>query len=135
MAISYVTALRTTRITAVLTAIDAGTGAGKIKLYTGSSPGVNSAATGTLLATLTCSDPAGTVSGGVLTFSAITADSSADADGTAGYARITDSDDNAVADLTVTATGGGGDVQLNNVNIVTGGTVSISSASITEGNA
>lgn len=135
MAIKYVTALRTTRITAVLTAIDAGSGAGKLNIYTGTSPGVNNAATGTLLATLTFSDPAGTVSNGVLTFSAITAEDAALADGTAGYARILTSADTTVADLEVGATGSGKDIILNNVNIVTGGEVSISSASITEGNA
>lgn len=135
MAISYVTALRTTRITAVLTAIDAGSGAGKLQFYTGVSPGINNAATGTLLAELTLSDPCGTVTGGVLTFSAITADSSANATGTAGYARLVTSADAAVADLSVGATGSGADIILNNVNIVAGGAVSVTSATITEGNA
>lgn len=135
MTISYVTALRTTRITAVKDAIDAGSGAGKFQLYTGSSPGVNNAATGTLLAELTLSDPCGTVTNGVLTFSAITADSSANANGTAGYARIVTSASATVADLSVGATGSGADVILNNVNIVAGGEVSITSATITEGNA
>jgi phospholipid/cholesterol/gamma-HCH transport system substrate-binding protein len=64
----------------------------------------------------------------------IVAEDSALADGTAGYARITTSADAAVADLTVGPTGSGADIILNNVNIVTGGEVSISSASITEGN-
>ena len=135
MAISYVTALRTTRITAVRDAADAGPGAAKIKLYTGTSPGVNNAATGTLLAILTCSDPCGTVSSGQLTFSAITAEDAALADGTAGYARITTSADVTVADLEVGGTGSGKDIILNNVNIVLGGEVSISSGTITEGNA
>jgi hypothetical protein len=133
MAISYITSLRTTRITAVVTAIGS---LGKLKIYTGTSPGVNNAASGTLLAVLTLAETAcGTVTAGVLTFSAITAEDSALADGTAGYARITTSADAAVADLTVGATGSGADIILNNVNIVTGGEVSISSASITEGNA
>jgi hypothetical protein len=134
---SYVTALRTTRITAVLDAIDAGA-AGLLKIYTGTSPGVNSAATGTLLVTLTFSDPAGTVSNGVLTFSAVTA-GTAVADGTAGYARITTSAGATVADLTVGATGSGAEIELNNVNIVTGGEVSLDVSGgiskITEGNA
>lgn len=133
MAISYVTALRTTRLTDVVTAIGS---LGKLKLYTGGPPGVNNAATGTLLAVLTLAETAcGTVSNGVLTFSAITAEDAALADGTAGYARITTSADATVAELTVSGTGGSGDVKLNNVNIVTGGEVSISSATITEGNA
>jgi hypothetical protein len=71
----------------------------------------------------------------VLTFSAITADTSADADGTATFARISDSDANAVADLTVGTTGSGADLILNTTTIVSGGEVSISAGSITEGNA
>jgi len=135
---SYITSLRTTRITDVLTAIDAGSGAGKLKIYTGTSPGVNSAATGTLLVTLTFSDPSGTVSNGVLTFSAVTA-GTAVADGTAGYARATTSADAAVADFTVGPTSSGKEIILNNVNIVTGGEVSLDTSGgiskITEGNA
>lgn len=135
MAISYVTALRETRIQAVLAEIDAGSN-GKIQIRSGSSPGVNSAATGDLLAELTLSYPCGTTDGaGKLTFSSITADSSANANGTAGYARIIKSSGAAVADLTVGATGSAADIKLNNVNIVAGGEVSITSASITEGNA
>lgn len=136
MAIGYATALRTTRITAVLTAIDYATGAGTLKIYSGTRPATGAAVTTqTLLATLTFSSTSGTVSNGVLTFSAITKDSSADADGTATWARIQDGDAAFVADLDVGATGSGKDIILNNVNIVAGGEVSISSASITEGNA
>ncbi len=136
MAISYVTALRTTRITDVLTAIDAGSAGGKILLYTGASPGVNSAVSSqVLLATLTLSDPAGTVSGAVLTFSAITADASADASGTAGWARLTTSEGATVADLSVGLTASTADIRLNTLEIVAGGEVSMSSGSLTEGNA
>jgi hypothetical protein len=133
MAISYITSLRSTRLSAVVTEIGS---FGTLKIYTGTSPGVNSAASGTLLAVLTLAETAcGTVTAGELNFSAITAEDSALADGTAGYARITKSNDAAVADLSIGATGSGADIILNNVNIVTGGEVSISSAKITEGNA
>lgn len=117
----YVTSLRTTRATTINTAMGANA---KLKFYTGTSPGVNSAVTSTLLVTMTFGDPAGTIASGVLTFGALTA-GTAVADGDAGFARITTSADAAVADLTVTATGGGGEVQLNNISIVTGGEVSL----------
>ena len=67
------------------TALNAGSGAATIKFYTGTKPaGPDTAITSqTLLGTLTCSDPAGSVSGRVLTFGAITNDTAADADGTA----------------------------------------------------
>jgi hypothetical protein len=119
--------------TAVLAALDAGSGPSVIKFYTGAQPaGPNTAITSqTLLGTLTCSDPSGTISGRVLTLSTVTEDSSADATGTCTWARHEDSDGNAVADYSVTATGGGGDIELNTVNIVTGGPIQITGGTIT----
>lgn len=73
MAVTHITALRTTLATAVRDAIDGGAGAGKLVMRlsgTVSSPG-------TAVATLTLSDPCGSVSGAVLTFSAITSDTNA----------------------------------------------------------
>lgn len=73
MAVTHITALRTTLATAVRDAIDGGAGAGKLVFrLTGTV-----SAPGTAVATLTCSDPCGTVSGAVLTFSAITSDTNA----------------------------------------------------------
>ena len=117
----------------IKTAIDAGAGAGTIKIYTvgGGRPAGPATAVSdqTLLATLTCSDPCGTTSGGVLTFSAVTEDSSADANGTASWARISDSDGNGVVDLDVGTSGAG--INLNTTTIVSGGPVRITSGSIT----
>jgi hypothetical protein len=136
MAISYATALRTTRITDVKTAIDAGSGAGLLNIYSGTRPSTGAAITSeVLLAQLTFSDPCGTVSSGVLTFSAITADSSANATGTATWARITTSTPDFVADMSVGIAGSGADLILNTTAIVAGGVVSVTSASLTEGNA
>lgn len=90
----------------------------------------------TLLGTLTFSDPsAPNAADGVSTYSAITEDSSADADGTATFARAAASDGTFVADFTVSAEGGGGDIELNTTSIITGGPISISSFIITGGNA
>lgn len=122
-------ALQTSCITPIQTAIDAGGGAGTIEIYNGTIPAtVATAVTSqTKLGTLTFSDPCGSVTSGVLTMSAITQDSSADATGTATWARIKDSTGAAVADIDVTSTGGGGVLQLNTVNIVIGGPILISS--------
>lgn len=119
--------------TDTLAAMDAGTGPSQIKFYTASQPaGPNTAITSqTLLGTLTCSDPSGSVSGRVLTLGTVTEDSSADATGTCTWARHLDSDGNAVADYSVTATGGGGDIELNTVNIVAGGPIQITGGTIT----
>ena len=135
---SYILSLRNTRSQDVADLIDAGAAGGKLKFYTGTSPGIANAATGTALGTCTFSTTCGTVSNGVLTFSTVT-DGTGLADGTAGYARVTDSDDNSVADLTVGASGSGKEIILTNVNIVTGGTISVDTSGgvskITEGNA
>lgn len=132
MTIGLSTTVRTNRMTQILNAIDGGSGAGKLKFYDGTRPATGGTAT-TLLGTVTCSDPCGTVSNGVLTFSAFTQDSSADATGTATWARFTDSADTFVADVSVGTSGT--EIVLNTVSIVSGGPISISSGSLTEGNA
>ena len=101
---------------------------GSIEIRTGTSPGVDSAATGTLLGTLPLSASAfGTWAAGSATANAITQDASADATGTAGYFRALNSGSGAVIDGTVSATGGGGDLELNSVSIVAAATIDITS--------
>ena len=59
-----------------------------------------------------------------------------DADGTAGHFRIKDSGDTTChLQGSVTATGGGGDMELNNVSLATGQTVTIDTFVLTDGNA
>ena len=107
--------------------IDAGTGAGTIRIYTGTMPTLTTDAvtTQTLLGTLTLSDPCGTVASKKLTLSSITQDSSADADGVAAWARLADSNGVVAADFDVTTTGGGAVLQLNTTNIKAGGPIAI----------
>lgn len=125
MAITYATDVKTSRMEAVVAQIDAGTGAGKLEIGT--------AAMATILATIPLSDPCGTVSNGVLTFSGTPlSDSSADDTGTAAAARIRDSDDNdVITGLTVSTSGA--DINLDSVSITAGQTVTITSASLTHG--
>jgi hypothetical protein len=73
MSVTHSAALRNTLATAVLTAIDAGGAASKIVFRLTGTVG----SPGTAVATLTASDPAGTVSGAVLTYDAITSDTNA----------------------------------------------------------
>ena len=114
--------------------IDLGSLGGTIKIYTTAQPANANTALGAqvLLGTLTfsvTSAPGAAV--GVTTFSAITEDSSADATGTAVWARIADSDANTVFDCDITATGGGGTIELNTVSIVSGGPIRITSFTMT----
>lgn len=119
----------------VVDAIDAGAGAGLLRIYSGSAPATaDTAASGTLLAELTMSDPAFGAAADVnpgarATASAITDDSSANATGTAGYARIVDSDGNNPIQLTVGV--GSGELQLTTLSIVSGQPVTVTSLTIT----
>lgn len=135
MALSYTTTLRNNQLNEVTALIDAGSGAGKVRIYSGSVPANVGASLGAavLLAELALTDPsAGAASGGVLTFSAIADDTSADASGTASFARFLDSDNNAVVQGTVGTSGA--DINFNSVTFVAGGLVEITSFTITAGN-
>lgn len=88
----------------------------------------------TLLATVVCADPAGTVDSqtGQLTFASMTRDESADADGQASFGRLVNGDGNAVIDLPTQAgtSAVSGYLVLNTLDIVAGGPVEILSATI-----
>lgn len=135
MAISYSTAIRTARMQVVEDAINFATGAGTLKLYSGVRPATGAAiTTQTLLATLTFTTDCGTTASGALTLAAVEDDTDAAADGVATWARIEDGDAAFVADLSV-GTAAPADLILSNTTIVAGGTVSITSGVLTEGNA
>ena len=117
---------------AVVDRIDAG-GAGTIKIYTGTIPTDADTAIGaqTLLATLTFSATAfGAASNGVATASAITDDTSADATGTAAWARIASGAGTTQMDVTVGTSGE--DINFNTVAFVAAATVSITSLTYTQ---
>ncbi len=133
MALGFATTLRTARASQIVAAIDAGAGAGKLRLYNGTRPATGGTVT-TLLAELTFSDPCGTVTSGVLTFSAIASDASADTTGTATWFRIVDSTGAFVLDGTITVTGGGGDITMTSTSIQAGVTVDATSLVFTEDN-
>lgn len=132
MAIAYPSTLRNTRMDAINTAVNAGAGAGLLRIYDGTRPATGGAAT-TLLAELTFSDPAfAAASGGVLTASAITQDSSANATGTASWFRVVDSVATVVMDGNCGTSGS--DLNLTTLSIVATQPVSVSSFVLTEGN-
>ena len=129
MAIAYSTTVRNARMDAITTAI--GT-SGLLRIYDGSRPASGGSAT-TLLAQLALSATAASgAASGVLTFSAITQDSSADATGTATWFRITTSGGTFVIDGSVATSGS--DLNLTTTAIVATQPVSVTSAVITEGN-
>lgn len=129
MALAYSTSLRNTRMDAITTAIGS---SGLLRIYDGSRPASGGTAT-TLLAELALSTTAAPgASGGVLTFSSITQDSSADATGTATWFRIVTSGGTFVIDGSVSTSGS--DLNLTTTSITSGQPVQVTSCVITEGN-
>jgi hypothetical protein len=128
------TAARDAAVDAVTALIDGGTGAGRCEIRTGSPPAnVSDASSGTLLATVTFSDPSfGASSSGTATANNFTPDSSADASGDAGYFRIYAG---AAADTAALIQGTAGeaadtpDMTFDDKSIVSGGTVDITAMS------
>jgi hypothetical protein len=127
MAVIYATAVRTARMNDVLTALNQGAGPGKLKIGT--------TAMGSILATLILVDPAGSVSGDILTldFDPDISDV-ADNSGTAAAATLTDSDDNIiVSGLTVGTSGT--NIVLDSTSITAGQTVTITAGTLTHNTA
>lgn len=128
MTIKLSTAVRNAMLDAIETAI--GTGA-IVKLFTGSPPSACSDAdTGTVLASFTlASDWAGAASSGSKSLSNMPVDDiAADNGGTAGYYRVYASNGSSChMQGTVTPTGGGGDMTIDNAVLVAGQKVSITS--------
>jgi hypothetical protein len=135
MALQYSVAVRNAQLDAVETAI--GTSA-VLKIRTGSAPAdCATADSGTVLATFNLpSDWMAAASSGSKAKSGTWQDTSADATGTAAHWRLYASDGTTChAQGTVTATGGGGDLTLDNTSIASGQSVTISTFTLTAGNA
>ena len=122
---TYSTAALVAAQTSFKNLIDAGSGAGSIKIRDASD---------VLLAQVPLADPCGTVNGttGQLTFSIAGPDTSADASGTAAYGEFCDSD--GLVHLSLPAQAGAsavsGKLVINTLSIVAGGPVGVASATI-----
>lgn len=135
MAIQLSASVRNARLDAIESTIGV---SAVLKIRSGAAPAdVATADSGTVLATLTLpSDWMAAALGGTKAKSGTWQDASADGSGTAAHFRIYASD-GTTAHLqgTVTATGGGGDLTLDNVSIASGQSVTITSFTLTEANA
>ena len=135
MAFQFSTTARNAALDAIETAI--GTSA-VLKIRTGTVPAdCGTADAGTVLATLTLpSDWLAAASGGSKSKSGTWEDASADATGTAAHFRIYASDGTTVhMQGTITATGGGGDMTLDNTSIASAQQVTITSFTLSAGGA
>ena len=131
-ALKYAVTLKNTMLDAITTAIST---SGLLRIYSGTQPtNPDTALSGnTLLAELALSSTAaGAASSSVLTFSTITADSSADATGTAAFGSFLTSGGTRKVDFSVGTSGS--DLNLNTVSIVAAANVAVTSAAITGAN-
>ncbi len=118
MAVTHPAAVRTGIADYVVDQIDVNTPPGKIVMQTSG---------GTTVATLTFANPAfGAASAGVAVANAIVADTNA-VGGTIAKAELRQGGATPIILCSVTATGGGGDIQLNSVVISAGQQVSLTS--------
>lgn len=122
----------------VVDAIDAYNMTGLLRIYSGAAPAnADASLAGTaVLAELTMSRPAfsGAVDanpGATATAAPITQDSSANLGGTATFARIVNASGEACLQVSVSAVGGGGELQLATTTIVSGQPVQVTSFTVT----
>jgi hypothetical protein len=135
MALQFSVGVRNARLDAIESTV--GTTA-VLKIRTGAAPAtVATADSGTVLATLTLpSDWMAAASSGTKAKSGTWEDTSADATGTAAHFRIYASDGTtAHIQGTITATGGGGDMTVQNTSFASGQPFSVTTFTITEANA
>jgi hypothetical protein len=119
--------------------LDGGTVAAILRGFSGAQPaGADTAASGTLLFTLTYSDPAfgnaaDAAPGATATANAIADDTSADATGTLGYCRASSADSGGVNDDIIDGEAGvsASDFNFSTLSIVAGATISMSSHTVT----
>lgn len=135
MAVQYSVDVRN----AMLDAIESTTGTTpKLRIYTGAAPAnCAAAASGTLLVEMDLpSDWMAAASGGTKVLAGSWSDVGINGGGNAGHYRITDAAGTTTHEQgTITATGGGGDITLDNISIADAQVVTITSKTITAGNA
>lgn len=135
MAIQLSTTVRNARLDAIETAVGA---SAVLKIRSGAAPAnCGTADSGTVLAALTLpSDWMAAASSGSKSKSGTWEDTSADATGTAAHFRLYASDGTTChMQGTVTATGGGGDMTVDNTSFASGQAFTVTAFTLTDGNA
>ena len=129
------TATRNAMVNAIRDQLDGGAGPATIKIYSGTQPATGDTALSgnTLLATITLADPSlpGASSGSATLNGLPLEDTSADATGTATFARVESSTPANVFDCDVGTSGAS--INLNTVSIVAGGPVRITGGTLSVG--
>jgi len=135
MALKFSVAVRNARLDAIETAIGA---SAVLNHRTGAAPAaITDADSGTVLATLSLpADWMAAASGGSKALAGTWQDASADATGTAAHFRVYASDGTTQhIQGSVTLTGGGGDMTVDNTSFAAGQSFTVTSFTLTDGNA
>jgi hypothetical protein len=135
MAIQLSTAVRNARLDAIETTVGV---SAKLQIWSGSMPAnCAAAATGTkLLEDTLASDWAAAAASGAKSFNNTPIAGTGLAAGTAGYFRLVDSAGTTChMQGTITATGGGGDMTIDNTSIANGQAVNVTGFTLTDANA
>lgn len=134
MTVQFSVAVRDARLDAIETTIST---TPSLEIRTGAPPAnCGTADSGTVLATCALpSDWMAAASSGSKAKAGTWEDTSADAAGTAGHFRIKSAGGTVHMQGTVTATGGGGDMTLDNAVLAVGQAFSVTSFTLTDGNA
>lgn len=135
MSVQLSVAVRNARLDAIESTIGV---SARLRIYSGSAPANCAAAnSGTLLADITCpSDWLAAAASGQKGLSGTWQDASADNAGTAGHFRVYDSTATTChIQGTVTASGGGGDMTVDNAVFAAGQVFNVTSFTLTDGNA
>jgi hypothetical protein len=122
MAVNYSATLKSTRMQAVINAIDANASPATLEIGT--------AGMGSVLVVITLAKPSFTESGGVITMAGVPKSGTASATNTAAAARIKDGGGTIVVQGLTVGTSGS-DINLNSTAITNGQTVTLTSGTIT----
>lgn len=129
MTVSITPDCNSARLTGLLSFLDAGPSPARLRLYGGTRRTLpTDTPTSAMLAQIILTKPAGTVSAGTLT---LTQDTSATElvvlSGIVTWAALVTGNDSTAADFDCSTVGGGGDVQLSDVQVYAGGRVDLAS--------
>lgn len=126
--ISETTACRESALSGRLTFLDTGSGTASINVYGGTRPAsVNDAPGSAALVTVDLNNPAGVVSGGVLTLDPTASGLIANT-GTATWARVVNRNGGTAFDMDAGLTGSGAECVMSEVDLYAGGLVTVLSA-------
>lgn len=135
MVMALVDTVRNALLTEISLAADAGPAAAIVRIYDGVRPAKGGAVT-TLLAECTMSDPAfAAPAGGVMSANSIADETSTPNAGDATWFRIVDSTGSFILDGDVGVTSSGAELELPSITIPLGSALSITSLTLTAGNA